>query len=60
VPRPVLRILAGTLGRIRPEVGRQARAALIMDRVAFTHDATSIRKAYPDLPCTPLSSCLQA
>jgi NADH dehydrogenase len=60
VPRPVLRILAGTLGRIRPEIGRQARAALIMDRVAFTHDATSIRKAYPDLPCTPLSSCLQA
>jgi NADH dehydrogenase len=60
VPRPVLRILAGALGRVRPELGRQARAALIMDQAVLNYDAASIRQAYPDLPCTPLSSCLQA
>jgi hypothetical protein len=52
--------MAGTLGRARPELGRQARAALVMDRADLTHDATGVRQAYPSLPCTPLSTCLQA
>ena len=60
VPPPILRLMASTLGRARPELGRQARAALIMDRADLTHDATSVRQAYPGLPCTPLSTCLQA
>lgn len=41
VPPPILRLMACTLGRIKPEFGRQARAALIMDRADLTHDATS-------------------
>jgi NADH dehydrogenase len=60
VPPAVLRIMGGTLGRVRPELGRMAAAALIMDRAAPAHDMSSVRRAYPDLPCTPLSTCLQA
>lgn len=60
VPPAALRLMAGTLGRVRPEFGRMTRAALIMDRDDFRHDAASIRRAYPGLPCTPLRACLQA
>ena len=59
VPPPVLRLMAGTVGRIKPELGRQARAALLMDRADLTHDTAGIRQACPGLPCTPLSTCLQ-
>ena len=38
VPRPALRFMAGTVGRIKPELGRQARAALLMDGIDLTHD----------------------
>jgi uncharacterized protein YbjT (DUF2867 family) len=60
VPPRMLRLMAGTLGRVKPELGRQARAALVMDHTDLTHDATDIRQAYPGLPCTPLSVCLQS
>lgn len=60
VAPPILQLMAGTLGRVKPELGRQARAALIMDRADLTHDATSIRQVYPGLPCTALSMCLQS
>jgi nucleoside-diphosphate-sugar epimerase len=60
VPPPILRIMASTLGRIKPELGRKARAALIMDRAPLTYDAAGARQAYPGLPCAPLSTCLQA
>ncbi len=60
VPRPVLRLVAGMVGRIKPEIGRQARAALIMDQADFAHDATPLHQACPGLPCTPLSACLQS
>ena len=60
VPPRMLRLMAGTLGRVKPELGRQARAALVMDHTDLTHYATGIRQAYPGLPCTPLSVCLQA
>lgn len=59
VPPPILRLMASTLGRAKPELGRQARAALVMDRADLTHDASSIHQAYPGLPFTPLSTCLQ-
>jgi len=60
VPPPVLQIMASTLGRIKPELGRKARAALIMDRAALTYHEAGARQAYPGLPCTPLRTCLQA
>jgi uncharacterized protein YbjT (DUF2867 family) len=58
VPRPMLRLMAATVGRARPEIGRQARAALIMDRDDLSYDATALRGACPGLPCTTLSMCL--
>jgi uncharacterized protein YbjT (DUF2867 family) len=60
VPSPALRLIAGTVGRVRPELGRQARAALVMDHADLTHDPAGLRAAYPGLPCTTLSMCLRA
>lgn len=57
---PLLRLMAGTVGRVRPGIGRQARAALIMDRADLSYDATALHQAYPGLPCTTLSACLQS
>ena len=54
VPRAMLHLLANTVGRVKPELGRQARAALLMDTLA-TSDGVAIREEFPDLPCTPVS-----
>lgn len=58
VPLPALRLLASTVGRLRPQLGRQLRAALAMDHVDLTFDSTPIRQAYPDLPSTSLRTRL--
>ena len=60
VPPAVLRLIASTLGPVKPELGRQVRAALIMDQTDLTHDATAIHQAYPGIPCTPLDVCLRS
>lgn len=39
VPRAALHVMAATVGRLRPELGRQARAALVMDSYDMTFDA---------------------
>lgn len=36
VPPTALRFMAQTLGRVKPQLGRQARAALVMDRADLT------------------------
>jgi uncharacterized protein YbjT (DUF2867 family) len=58
VPRPVLRAMGATLGLVRPELARQARAALVLDREPFTFDDRSIRQRYPDLPMTTTAQVL--
>jgi uncharacterized protein YbjT (DUF2867 family) len=58
VPRPVLHLMANTIGRLKPELGRQARAALAMDRSDLSFDTASIHRLYPDLPCTALADVL--
>lgn len=58
VPPAVLRLLASTVGRVKPEVGRQVRAALAMDSVDLTLDSTEVHAAYPDLPMTSLATVL--
>ena len=58
VPPLMLRLMARSAGYLKPELGRQARAALVMDRADFSFDATAIRRAYPGVSCTPLSMCL--
>jgi NADH dehydrogenase len=55
----MLRLIASTLGHLKPELGRQARAAIIIDQIDLTHDATAIHQAYPGIPCTPLDRCLR-
>ena len=36
VPPAALRVMAQTIGRVKPQLGRQARAALVMDRADLT------------------------
>lgn len=57
VPRPALHVMAATVGRLRPAMGRQARAALAMD-VLPPADDSATRARFPDLPRTPVSQVL--
>lgn len=43
VPPTALRVLAHTVGHLRPELGRQARAALLMDRIDLTYDPSALQ-----------------
>jgi NADH dehydrogenase len=56
VPVPVLRFLGGSVGRLRPELGRQTRAAVAMDRMDLAFDRGGGREAYPDVPCTSVGA----
>jgi uncharacterized protein YbjT (DUF2867 family) len=58
VPPVMLHLMANSVGRIKPELGRQARAALVMDRTDLTFDPTRIHQLYPDLPYTTLADVL--
>jgi uncharacterized protein YbjT (DUF2867 family) len=58
VPRPMLHLAAGTVGRVKPEVGRQTRAALVMDRLDLTFDTTPIHHNHPNLPTTSLADVI--
>jgi NADH dehydrogenase len=58
IPPPMLRLMAGTAGRLKPQFGRQTRAALAMDTTNLTFDATSIHKLYPNLPNSSLTDVL--
>ncbi|WP_328989015.1 SDR family oxidoreductase [Kribbella sp. NBC_01245] len=57
VPRPMLHVMANTVGRLRPEMDRQARASLAMDNMP-THRSDVLRAEFPDLPCTPVSAVI--
>jgi uncharacterized protein YbjT (DUF2867 family) len=59
VPRAALRAMAATVGRVRPELGRQARAALVMDRDDMTFDDHATRPRFADLPCTSAAELLR-
>ena len=48
VPPSVLRLMGTTIGRVKPALGRQAKAALVMDRADLTFDTTAIHRIYPD------------
>ncbi|HEU4513528.1 MAG TPA: SDR family oxidoreductase [Nocardioidaceae bacterium] len=57
VPRPMLRVMAGTVGRFKPETARQARAALAMDELPAAEDSAT-RARFPDLPRRPVSEVI--
>lgn len=52
VPPTALILLASTVGLLRPQVGRQIRTALAMDRHDMTFSAGTARAQFADLPCT--------
>jgi uncharacterized protein YbjT (DUF2867 family) len=58
VPPAMLRLMSNSIGCVKPQLGRQARAALVMDRHELTFDAAPLHRTYPDLPCTALSDVL--
>jgi uncharacterized protein YbjT (DUF2867 family) len=58
LPSPVLRVVANSIGRVKPLLGRQVRAALAMDVTDLTFDADPIHRTYPDLPCTALETAI--
>jgi NADH dehydrogenase len=57
VPRAVLWAAAQSVGRLKPQLGRQMRASLAMDRLA-TNDDTALRAEFPELPCTRVTDIL--
>jgi len=59
VPRAALHAMAATIGRVRPELGRQARAALVMDHDDMTFDDHATRTRFADLPCTSATELLR-
>lgn len=59
VPRAVLHSLAATLGRVRPDIARQVRAALVMDHDDMTFRGTAVRTRFPELPCTSAADLLR-
>jgi NADH dehydrogenase len=58
VPPPMLHLMANSLGRVKPQLGRQARAALVMDRADLRFDSGPLHQQYQDLPCTALADVL--
>jgi uncharacterized protein YbjT (DUF2867 family) len=50
VPRAALHVMAATVGRLRPELGRKGRAALAMDSSDMTFDAAAAHARSAELP----------
>jgi uncharacterized protein YbjT (DUF2867 family) len=58
VPRPVLRGMAAALRPFKPELARQAQAALVMDSGDLGFDPSAVHEAFPNLPSTTLADLL--
>jgi len=58
VPRTALRGMAVALQPFKPELARQARAALVMDTTDLVFDATALHEEFPTLPSTTLADLL--
>jgi len=58
VPRTALRSMAVVLRPFKPELARQARAALVMDSTDLVFNAAAIHEAFPSLPSTTLADLL--
>jgi uncharacterized protein YbjT (DUF2867 family) len=58
IPPTALRLMANTVGRLNPQLGRQARAALVMDHSDFTFDSKPIHGSHPSLPNTSVADVL--
>lgn len=58
VPRIALRGMALALRLFKPELARQARAALELDTADLVFDAAALHEAFPNLPSTTLADLL--
>ena len=58
IPRAMLHVMATVMSKVKPELARQARAALAMDTLDMTFDATPTRAEFPDLPNTDVAGTL--
>ncbi len=58
LPPTVLGILAGTIGRVRPSLGRQLRSAIFMDWADLSRVGDDIGQRYPDLNRTTVHELL--
>jgi uncharacterized protein YbjT (DUF2867 family) len=58
VPRTMLRGMTVLMRPFKPELVRQARAALVMDTSDVVFNATTIHEAFPGLPSTTLADLL--
>ncbi len=59
IPRPALRAMAWLTAGTKPELARQARAALAVDTLDMTFDAGPARQAVADLPNTDVATALK-
>ena len=59
VPVAVLRLLGTVLRPVQPHRARQIRAAITMDRIDLTFNATEIHRRFPELPVTSLAEILK-
>ncbi|MCU1359241.1 MAG: putative nucleoside-diphosphate-sugar epimerase [Ilumatobacteraceae bacterium] len=60
VPPLMLRLMSATVGRLKPELGRQAQAALVMDHDDFSFDSSAIRLRFSQLHSTSVGDALTA
>ena len=60
VPRAALAAAAATIGRLRPELGRQLEAALAMDRLDLSAGPSHLPDSYPVPSVTPEQAPLPA
>jgi uncharacterized protein YbjT (DUF2867 family) len=60
IPRLALHAMAMATAGLKPELARQARAALAMDAIDMTFDPSRIRRAFPQLPNTDMATALKA
>ena len=60
VPRAILRTMAFALRPFKPDLARQACAALVLDTTELVFDSSAIREMYPDLPSTTVADLARA
>ncbi|HVT37967.1 MAG TPA: SDR family oxidoreductase [Gemmatimonadaceae bacterium] len=59
IPRPMLRAMGFLMRGLKPGFARHARAAVAMDTIDMTFDASKTRRDFPHLPNTDLNTAVE-
>jgi uncharacterized protein YbjT (DUF2867 family) len=59
IPRPMLRLMAHVTSPLSADFARKARAAVLMDTIPMTFDASAARRRFPDVPITDITTGLK-